>query len=195
MVNPSGAIPHPITPTRKSPIMPKSSASAAAAETDASTSARSITIQGVLMNITDIYAEGHVITAAEANALNQTRAEGLRNNFAKEVKAVTDKLGEDEDLGEDAIADLQAKLDDYASKYVFSASGGRVTDPFQKELRSIAVVILDEKLAKAGIKKVDYQAAGKYDGKLGEFMALPAVIDMAKARLAERKSMADSISF
>ena len=50
-------------------------------------SQKTITIQGVEFTVASPYAEGHTITEAEAKALNQVRAENIRNNCAGLVKA------------------------------------------------------------------------------------------------------------
>ena len=57
-----------------------------------------ITIQGESFSVDMPYSEGHVCTSTQAGALNQTRAENLRNNFASSVKkaaAAADEAGED----------------------------------------------------------------------------------------------------
>lgn len=155
---------------------------------------RSITIQSNIFKVADKYLEGHVITAAEAHALNQTRAEGLRNNFAKTVKDVL-KDREPQTLTADEQAQLQAELDAYAAAYVFSMGGGRVTDPIDAEAKLIATAMLDGLLQKNGIKKADYKEAGKYDTKLAEIMNSDKVRSLAVSRVEERKALAADIAF
>lgn len=162
--------------------------------TSAVANTRSITINGLIFKIENKYAEGHVLTAAEAGALNQTRAEGLRNNFSKEVKKVVDALAAGTSASPEAIAELQSKLDTYASGYEFSMGGGRSSDPIQAEAKSIASEILDAKLRAAGIKKGDYQADGRYDAKLAEIIALPAVQAKAVETVEGRLNLAQNFS-
>jgi hypothetical protein len=159
-----------------------------------STPTRKITIQGEMFSVADKYAEGDTINALEAAALNQTRSENLRNNMASEVKKLKEALGEGETLSPEVLAELQTKLDDYAASYVFSAGGGRTTDPIDKEAKLIATTILDGLLAKNGIKKGDYQKDGKYDAKLTEIAGKAEVRADAEKRVAERNAMASSIS-
>lgn len=45
-----------------------------------------ITIQGLIFPLDVKYAEGHVLTAAEANALNSARNDSIRNNMAPRIK-------------------------------------------------------------------------------------------------------------
>lgn len=92
---------------------------------------KSVIIQGTAFEIEQPYAEGHTLTAVEANVLNQTRNENIRNNLAKVVR---------EHEGSDA--ELAAKVAEYDSQYTFStpsAGGTRVVrDPVEKEARRLA---------------------------------------------------------
>lgn len=110
-----------------------------------------ITIQGIAFEVDRPYKAGdHVLTEGEAHALNQTRAENLRNNFAPKVRAAFDEyrkangLAEDADVAATAIdADaLQTDFDKYAADYKFApgAGGGPRTpvDPVQREAIRIA---------------------------------------------------------
>ena len=75
-----------------------------------------ITIQKQLFNVPNRYAAGHVLTEGEANALNQTYHENLRNNFAGRVKEGGDH------------ATLQTELDAYAASYQFGERRGVSAD-------------------------------------------------------------------
>ena len=48
---------------------------------------KTINIYDEEFTVSTPYAEGHVITAAEAKALNQVRAENIANNFRAKIKA------------------------------------------------------------------------------------------------------------
>lgn len=110
-----------------------------------------ITIQGIAFEVDRPYKEGsHALTAGEAHALNQTRAENLRNNFAPTVRKAFDEyrkansLPDDSEVAATAIdADaLQGEFDKYAEKYAFApGSGGGLrtpVDPVQREAIRIA---------------------------------------------------------
>jgi hypothetical protein len=110
-----------------------------------------ITIQGVAFEVDRPYKAGdHVLTEGEAHALNQTRAENLRNNFAPKVRSAFEEFRKANSLAEDAEvaatqidADaLQGEFDKYASDYKFApgAGGGPRTpvDPIQREANRIA---------------------------------------------------------
>ena len=66
------------------------------------------------------YQPGHLITQAEAQALNQLRSENIRENcrpaFSRAIEgAPTDSL-----LTEEMISVIQAKIDQYDSEYQFT---------------------------------------------------------------------------
>jgi hypothetical protein len=157
---------------------------------------RTITIQGILVTIEDLYQTGHVCSDVEANALNQTRAEGIRNNLAKEVKAVLEIAGKDaegnqRELSETAIANLQEKINSYSRSYVFS-SGGRTSDPIQKEAKSIAKQILEGKLADQGVSLKDYPK-DKFAANLEKIMAMDAVQKRATKTVADSRKLGAEI--
>ena len=92
------------------------------------------------------YAEGHVCTKAEADALNQTLAENLRNNFAARLKKAAD-AGEHLD---------QHDFDAYAEDYSFGSRQPRaVKDPVATEERKLAKSAVVAKLKLKGVKAKD----------------------------------------
>ena len=83
------------------------------------------TINGISFEISTPYSEGHVLTEAEAKALNQTRSENIGNNLRAKIKEMQE-AGE----SEDAIAAIVAEKD---AEYVFtlaSVSASRKLDPY-----------------------------------------------------------------
>lgn len=159
------------------------------------TNDRKITIAGQLFDVTDVYAEGHTINAMEAKALNQTRAENLRNNFASEVKKVQ---GERETLTAEEVTALQAKLNEYAKSYEFFVGGGRVTDPVEREAKRIATELVDAKIASKGTSKAKYieaQGKDKYDALIAKLMDTDQVKAEAASIIKKRNKLADSIEF
>lgn len=159
------------------------------------TNDRKITIAGQLFDLSDVYAEGHVVTAMEAKALNQTRAENIRNNFAGEVKKVQ---GERETLTAEEVAKLQTELNKYAKTYEFSVGGGRITDPVEREAKRIATEMVDAKIASTGVSKAKYiEAKGKdkYDALVAQVMDMDQVRNEAASVIKKRNKLADSIEF
>lgn len=136
------------------------------AAADGSVPVSSITIQGLEFEVPDMYSAGsHVLTAGEASALNQTRAENLRNNFAPKIKAAMVEYRKANSLAEDAEVAvtsldheaLTADFDKYAGEYEFgvrkSGTGTRTpTDPVERESIRIAKERVKAALNKKGIK-------------------------------------------
>ena len=139
----------------------------------------SITIAGKPYNVEARFAEGHVLTANEASALNQTFFENLRNNFASKAKEGAD----------------QAAFDEYAASYQFGVrtGGGGSRDPIEVEAMSIARDTVKDMIRKAGKKLSDYSAAAISEtaGKLlGHEVKGQEIRELAKKRVAEMQSAA-----
>lgn len=142
----------------------------------------SITIAGKPYNVEARFAEGHVLTANEASALNQTFFENLRNNFAGKAK----------EGGEGAS---QEAFDAYAASYQFGVrtGGGGSRDPIEVEAMSIARDTVKDMIRKAGKKLSDYSATAISEtaGKLlAHEVKGPEIRELAKKRVAEMQSAA-----
>ena len=156
---------------------------------------RKVTIAGTIFSLTDTYSEGHTINAMEAKALNQTRAENIRNNFADKVKKAQ---GDAASLTDEQVAALQSELDTYASSYEFSVGGGRVTDPIEREAKRIAEELVNGKIAEKGLSVAKYKEANgkdKYDSLVAQVMESEGVRKEAEAIVRKRSKLADSIEF
>jgi hypothetical protein len=103
------------------------------------TARKNITINDKPFTVPQPFAEGHVLTANEASALNQVLSENVRNNIAPRIKK-----------GEEIN---QASIDDYVAKYEFGIRSVSTTDPVQKEMRKLAEEALNKKLAASGHSK------------------------------------------
>jgi|SRR5215469_267820 len=125
----------------------------------------SITIQGLEFNVDYPYSPGpQELTPGEASALNQTRAENLRNNFAAQIKALieeyreTNKLPDDEEISPTVLDkdSLDKAFAEYADKYEFGVrqlGGGRVPmDPVEREAWKIAEAKVKEALKASNVK-------------------------------------------
>lgn len=139
----------------------------------------SITIAGKPYNVEARFAEGHVLTANEASALNQTFFENLRNNFAGKAKEGAD----------------QAAFYEYAASYQFGVrtGGGGSRDPIEVEAMSIARDTVKDMIRKAGKKLSDYSAAAISEtaGKLlAHEVKGPEIRELARKRVAEMQSAA-----
>ena len=153
---------------------------------------KTIVIQGVSVEVAQPYTEGHAITAAEAKALNQVRAENIRNNMASKVKEIK---GEAEELSQDQLSAIGAAVSAYDAEYVFSMAsaggGGRTTDPLEAEAKAIAKQLVSNAVRAKGLKLKDYPKEA-FDAKVAEVMELPDVQAAAKERLKKKSKLAEA---
>ena len=143
--------------------------------------AKSITVLGMTVEIQVPYSEGHTLNSAEASVLNQTFAENVRNNTAKQVK---EKLEAGDQAGAAAIV---AK---YASEYVFNertaaTAVARTVDPVEKEALAIAKAKVHAAIEKKGGKVKDYDKE-QLKAKIAEVAAYPNVRAAAEAEVAAK---------
>ena len=158
-------------------------------------STKEITIAGQTFTVSQPYAEGHVVSEAEAKALNQVRAENVRNNMASKVKAAAEGTAKD---GEPTSETIAAAVAAYDSAYVFtlaSVGGGRKSsDPAEIEALRIARGIFADAMAK---KKLTVKAVKEkigddvYEAKIAEIAERDEVVKEAKRRVKARQSAAE----
>jgi len=122
-----------------------------------------IKIQEMIFTASTPYAEGHSLTALEAKALNQTRCENLRNNFAKTVKTAK----EAGDLTVEQMQDLQAQFSAYDQAYTFAErKAASAVDPVEKETWKLA-----SKAVMAALRKKGYDPKTVEESKLESMIA------------------------
>lgn len=113
----------------------------------------SLTIKGLEFSISEPFKEGHVLTSNEANVMNQTLRENIRNNFAYVLAELQETAAKGETILD--IPAVQAQLDKYVEDYEFGVrrGGGRMpADPVEKEALTIAKDLIRGALKKAGKK-------------------------------------------
>jgi hypothetical protein len=148
-----------------------------------------ITIAGHVHTVPHPYHEGYVLTANEAKALNQTFGENLRNNLASKLKELLE-------AGNYEPASFQATVDEYAKTYEFghrSSGGARGPrlDPVAKEALDLAKAKLTEALRKKGKSPSDISAADFTSLAKQILEKHPALMELARERVAAVKSVAD----
>lgn len=152
---------------------------------------KEITIQGVAFNVNQPYAEGQVITEAEAKALNQTRSENVRNNMAKVVKDAKAEHGDV--LPEGVLASIGQAVAEYDKDYIFtlaSVGGGRKSrDPIEVEATKIARAAIMGKLKEMGKKVADVDKDA-LDAKIAEIAGSDKVLKAAKKAISDRNALA-----
>lgn len=151
-------------------------------------------IQGVILSFPVIYAAGpkESLTEGEANTLNQTLWENLRNNFAEDVAEAKEKStaeGHEVDL-----ASLQEQFDQYARAYEFGVrvGGTRVGDPITAEAMDLARGKIRERLREMG------QLKGRSSAEITELARQqieknPAFMARAKEIVAARQASATEL--
>jgi hypothetical protein len=157
---------------------------------------KEITIAGSTFAVLQPYAAGHAITEAEAKALNQVRAENIRNNMASKVKAAMEGTAKEGEPTKDTIADAVAAYDAEYQFTLASVGGGkRTTDPIEVEALRIA---RDQFSAWATSKKTTVKAVKEkigeeaYQSKIAELAARPENLKEAKRRVDLRSKQADN---
>lgn len=162
---------------------------------------REITCQGVVFTVTAPYKEGHVVNAAEAHSLNQTRAENIRNNLAGRVKKAQKELPEGQtELPAETLTELAAIAEAYDSEYEFSMAsaggGARPKDPIEQEAVRLAKAAVAGKLREKGttVKAYCEQEGGKerYDNAVATTAASDAFRKAAKKAVADRDKLAEA---
>lgn len=157
---------------------------------------KTITIQGVQVDVAQPYEAGHQITEAEAKALNQVRAENIANNQRNAVKKLLEEGGA---TAESVQPAAQASVSEYDAGYEFtlaSVGGGSTArlDPLTKECRAIARNFLTSKIKEAGMTLKEYKekhGEDNFNSKVIEISENPKVVDAAKKALKEREKMAN----
>lgn len=157
---------------------------------------KEITIAGQTFTVLQPYAAGHTITEAEAKALNQVRAENVRNNMASKVKAAAEGTAKE---GEPTADNIVAFVTEYDASYVFtlaSVGGGkRSTDPIEVEaLRIARGMFADWASAKKLTVKAVKEKIGEeaYEAKVAEIAERDDVVKEAKRRVKAREASAAS---
>lgn len=142
--------------------------------------AKTISIHDEAFDVTTPYAEGAVLTAADAKVLNQTRAENIANNFRKRIKDAKDK-------GED-LSPIRAEFADYDAKYNFSMGGGPRApsmDPVEREARAIVKRAIVAQAREKGKSLKDLDAA-KVEANIEANWQNDAVIKLARKTVKDR---------
>lgn len=155
-------------------------------------STKTLSIYGLQAEISAPFAEGHVMTAAEAKALNQTRTENISNNVRKQVG---DLRSEDGTFTAENQAKAIALIAEADSKYVFTlanaGSGRKVVDPIEREAIALAKAGLTAKLKERGetIKGYDEKnGEGAFAAKVEEVAQREDVRKTAAKRVKERQA-------
>ena len=157
-----------------------------------------IKIQGIRFDVSAPYTEGHTLTAAEAGALNQVRAENVANNIRPEVKTIlkgvfgADSVPKGEEVSEASQTELQDKITAYDKEYHFGMTGMRSTDPVTAMANKIARGAIEKKIKSEGMTVKQYKEEnGKdaYRALVAQVAGMPQVQAEAKRQVEGVKKL------
>lgn len=160
------------------------------------TPTKEITIKGLVFTVPTPFHEGYVLRANDANVLNQTFAENLRNNFAGDVEEALESA---EKAGTEVnVTDLQTSLNVYIGEYDFgvraAGAGQPKLEPRVRIARDLAKDKVKEAIRKKGLKVSDVDAAKLNELAMGLVERDGWYLEEADRRLAaQRNAAADSI--
>ena len=155
---------------------------------------KTVTIQGVMIDLEPPYTEGHTVNEAEAKALNTQWAENIANNNRAAIKKMLETDGA---TAESVQKEAQKMVSKYAGEYEFTlaSAGGRARlDPLEKECIALAKELVAGALKEQGLTQKAYREKNGDEAlatKVAEVAEMPQVIEAAKQRLAERAKLAD----
>ena len=131
------------------------------------TARKDITVKNKIYSIPTPFAEGHVCTQNEANALNQLLAENVRNNIAGKLKNGSDISQED--------------FDAYVASYDFGVRAVVTKDPVEKIMRELVEAKINQQLAAKGLSKKSMETE-KYNEAVEKAIEANREVLQARAR-------------
>lgn len=151
-----------------------------------------IVIQGLPFQAPEPYSAGHELVANEADALNQTFQENLRNNFSSTVKEEVELAAlEGREVDK---AKLDKLFQAYYMEYQFGVrrSGARGLDPLQAAIRDIGRDLVRKALRRQGVKVADVTTR-EIDELVDQAVSKPEnawIIDLARKRVEDDAKLA-----
>lgn len=157
---------------------------------NAETPKTGFTIAGHMFQVAEPYAEGHVLTEGEADALNQTFRENVRNNLASDVT-------EAKKNGAIDLEALQKTIDDYANGYEFGVrggGGGRIGDPVEQAAMEMARDMVRESIkAHPTHKLTNFKASDITEYAKQVLEKNPQIRDAAKVKVEAEQDAAKKL--
>lgn len=137
----------------------------------------------ITLEVPDIYAPGHVLTADEARALNAARRENITRNF-KNKRALLENTG----ASPEAIAAAHAE---YCANYRFAGTQTSRPDPVEVEAKRFAKQAVVASLRAQKIDPYRDLAEGELEAKVSAMLEdHPSIRVNAAARVAELQAIA-----
>jgi hypothetical protein len=142
---------------------------------------------GLSVSVPQPYAEGHVLSALEAEKLNHVLADNVRTSLTAKLK----RLAEAEGFDAAALAD---EFQTYAESYSFVVRSPRVAaDPIEKEANKIAKEQVFAAIRRKGGNPSDYSAEqlSEYISKVRQHK--PEIREEAARRIESTRKMAGDL--
>jgi len=142
---------------------------------------------GVNVNVAQPYAEGHVLTALEADKLNHVLADNIRTSLVAKIKKAIE-------AGDADAAALSKEFQAYADAYSFTVRTPKAAaDPVAKEANKIAKEQVLAAIRKKGGNPSDYSA-----DQLAEYIAKvlhhkPEIREEAERRVNSTRQIAGDL--
>lgn len=151
-------------------------------------STRTITLPSdVSVSVPQPYAEGHVLSALEAEKLNHVLADNVRTSLTAKIK----RLAEDPAFDPASVAE---EFQAYADAYTFVVRSPRAAaDPIEKEANKIAKEQVFAAIRRKGGNPTDYSAEqiAEYVAKVRQHK--PEIRDEAARRVESSRQMAGDL--
>lgn len=146
-----------------------------------------IRIRGYQFQVSAPYSEGGRMGEVEVQQLNDLRADNIRNNVTKVVVDAMALLPEASMLSPETLAELQAKISTYDSRYCLQLK--HLARPrvglIEAEAKAIAEERLEAELRQSGQVPGDVD----YPRLLADTMALPQVQALARDRVQAKSQV------
>lgn len=142
---------------------------------------------GVTVVVDQPYAEGHVLSALEAEKLNHVLADNIRTSIIAKLKRLAE-------AGEVDAAAASAEFQAYADAYEFAARAPKAAaDPITKEAHKIAKEQVFAAIRRKGGNPADYSAE-----QIAEYVAKvlqhkPEIREEAERRIESSRKMAGDL--
>lgn len=144
-----------------------------------------IRIKGYTFTLSEPFRDGTVLTKAEAQALNDLRAENIQNNLRKLVAEATAELAQGELLSEARIVDIQGKLTKYDLAYTFVEK--HIPRPRRGDIEAAARELAEERVGASLRQQEITVSPDELEFMIAEVEGLPAIIDEARALVSARR--------
>ena len=142
-----------------------------------------ISISHYEFEISKPYHEGRYMSAAEAQILNNFRAEGLKTQVSKELGRLKPD-GESGLISEQQLEALRLAVKDLDEQFMFKLrpQSGPKAGTINVEIRNVAAERIEAEARKLGVEL----SIEKFEAAVAEWSADPAIIGEARRRFEEK---------